>query len=166
MDGGQWVLPPPLKRAKKLKPVMRLLVKNLRSTFEDLSGVFIEDKVLTISVHFRKVSPNQSRVFHSRLRGFKKNSRHFPIVWRKGKKVWEVRPDVQWGKGDAAICLQKRYPRAFPIVLGDDRTDEDMFKVLRNQGLTIRIGSSKNTAAKYYLKSQPSVAMFLEKLCE
>jgi trehalose-phosphatase len=95
---------------------------------------------------------------------FKKRYRKYPLVWRKGKKVWELRPDVSWGKGHMADYLAKKYPGALTIAIGDDVTDEDMFKVLKRRGLTARVGFSKLSAADYYLRSPADVVKFLKKL--
>ncbi|XLS67456.1 hypothetical protein HN51_018479 [Arachis hypogaea] len=57
----------------------------------------------------------------------------------------------------------------FPIYIGDDRTDEDAFKVLRNRGQGIGILVSrvpKDTEASYTLKDPVEVEQFLRRLVE
>ncbi|KAG0545892.1 hypothetical protein BDA96_02G400400 [Sorghum bicolor] len=51
-----------------------------------------------------------------------------------GRKVLEIRPSIKWDKGKALEFLLKSLGYAgrndvFPIYIGDDRTDEDAFKV-------------------------------------
>lgn len=53
----------------------------------------------------------------------------------RGKKVLEIRPSIKWNKGDALKYLLEtlgyhKSSDVFPIYIGDDRTDEDAFKVL------------------------------------
>lgn len=55
---------------------------------------------------------------------------HFTI----GKKVFEIRPSIEWNKGDALNYLLEAFgfhnaSKVFPIYIGDDKTDEDAFKV-------------------------------------
>ncbi len=45
---------------------------------------------------------------------------------------------------------------------GDDVTDESAFKALSEDGLTVRVGLSKKSAAQYYLKHQGEISRFLE----
>lgn len=52
----------------------------------------------------------------------------------KGKKVMEIRPSIKWNKGDAVEYLLDTLGFAkssdvLPLYIGDDRTDEDAFKV-------------------------------------
>jgi trehalose-phosphatase len=76
-----------------------------------------------------------------------------------GKKVFEVRPALDWDKGKAVLwLLQQIYPSAsapasataapdsndevVAVYIGDDTTDEDAFRVLRHRqsgGLAIRV---------------------------
>jgi trehalose-phosphatase len=89
-----------------------------------------------------------------------------------GKKVYEVRPAVDWDKGEAIALLIDRYGRTkakkelLPIFLGDDQTDEDGFKVIeKHGGISVFVGEKTNdSAAHYYLKSPAEVEQFLERL--
>ena len=48
-----------------------------------------------------------------------------------------------------------------PVYIGDDSTDEDAFKALKNKGLTIFVGESSDSKAGYYLKNTEEVVKFL-----
>jgi trehalose 6-phosphate phosphatase len=48
-----------------------------------------------------------------------------------------------------------------PIYIGDDLTDEDAFKLLKNSGLTIFVGRPKKSNARYYIKDTNEVLDFL-----
>lgn len=55
----------------------------------------------------------------------------------RGKKVLELRPSIQWNKGNALVYLLDTLGFAnssnvLPIYIGDDKTDEDAFKVTTN----------------------------------
>lgn len=52
----------------------------------------------------------------------------------RGKKVIEIRPSIKWNKGDALVYLLETLgftnsSDVLPIYIGDDKTDEDAFKV-------------------------------------
>jgi trehalose-phosphatase len=49
------------------------------------------------------------------------------------------------------------------ICIGDDITDEDMFKQLNSDQISIKVGAG-HTVAQYRLNDQPDVRMFLEYL--
>lgn len=60
------------------------------------------------------------------------------------------------------LSLGKQDRQCLPIYVGDDLTDETAFKALTGQGVTVRIGKSKKSAAQYYLKGQREVLRFLQ----
>jgi trehalose 6-phosphate phosphatase len=80
-----------------------------------------------------------------------------------GKKVIEVHPGLNWTKGHATLWLVKhaRHPSPLPIYIGDDRTDEDAFDMLR-EGITIRVGKHRRSKAQYYVKNVREVLRLLE----
>lgn len=52
----------------------------------------------------------------------------------RGKKVVEIRPSIEWNKGDALVYLLEtlgfsKSDDVLPFYIGDDKTDEDAFKV-------------------------------------
>jgi trehalose-6-phosphatase len=58
--------------------------------------------------------------------------------------------------------MEKFGKRKMPIYVGDDTTDEDAFKAIKGQGVSICVGG--NPEADYYLKKQEEVRVFLEQL--
>ena len=91
-----------------------------------------------------------------------------------GKKVYELRPDIDWDKGKAINLLIEKYGRRngrknslLPVYLGDDMTDEDGFEAIKRHGngISVHIGNNlRRTNANYFLKSPDEVIDFLEKL--
>jgi trehalose-phosphatase len=154
-----------LKKARKAQGSITFLTQKLEEYFRDIPGIWLENKKYTLSLHFRNLTRTYLDLLQEKLGSLRKKYRDLPLAWRRGKKVWEIRPDVSWGKGDAALYLLKRFPKAFPIVIGDDLTDEDMFRALKSRGMTVRIGFSKRSKADYYLKSTHEVAILLGELC-
>lgn len=157
--------PPAARMAARFQGYLRILVKKLKDDFHYLPGILVENKGCTASLHFRNLPKEDWGVFNEVLQFFKQHYRNYPVVWKKGKKVWEIFPDTPWDKGEAASYILKKFSRSIPIVVGDDRTDEDMFRALKSRGITVRVGYRKNSHADYYLHSQKEIDRFLEKLC-
>ena len=138
-----------------------------------LKGAFVEDKGLSLSVHYRMLNLKDEsifRIFFERITkefAFKNKVR---IV--SGKKVFEIRPPMDWDKGKAVLQLLKTHEDAIKnqkvvvVYIGDDQTDEDAFKVLDKMAVTIHVGDSQSTAAGYFLESPREVTKFLECLVD
>ncbi|CAK9138437.1 unnamed protein product [Ilex paraguariensis] len=90
----------------------------------------------------------------------------------RGKKVLEIRPSIEWNKGHALEYLLDTLGFAnstnvLPLYIGDDRTDEDAFKVLRKrgEGYPIIVSSTpRDTMASYSLRDPSEVFSFLIRL--
>ena len=86
-----------------------------------------------------------------------------------GKKVYELLPDIDWNKGKAMLWLLEILVldgrNALPIYIGDDRTDEDAFCALQEQGIGILVSEKPYvTAASYSLNNPDEVERFLGEL--
>jgi trehalose 6-phosphate phosphatase len=86
----------------------------------------------------------------------------------QGRMVFEVRPTIKWDKGKALEFLLESLGFAdcsnvLPVYIGDDRTDEDAFKVLRRRGQGQGVGilvskHPKETTASYSLQEPAEVS--------
>jgi len=138
------------------------LSDQLAAKLQPISGALVENKGLTISVHFRQVAADQGdelrRLVHASLA-----STTHPFVLTTGEKVFEIRPRVYWNKGNAVAWIKERLakPDILPIYVGDDTTDEDAF-VAMTDGITIKVGDGVDTAARFSLSGPPEVRKFLE----
>ena len=68
-------------------------------------------------------------------------------------------------KGIAAMHFIKNEQLDFIMAIGDDWTDEFMFKELPNDAYTIKVGI-KHTAAKYKVENVEAVRSFLKGLAD
>jgi trehalose 6-phosphate phosphatase len=159
--------------AEEMRPFLQMLNQALSTTLRGIKGVFVEDKGLTVSVHYRLVDDTEERRVKD---AFSRVTDPLHVTGKiritQGKKVYEIRPPVDWDKGKAiawliAKCKEVRGKSgALPIYLGDDLTDEDGFKVIeRNNGISIFVGEeSFHSIARYFLKSPEEVVQFLKML--
>ena len=125
----------------------------------------VEKKHFAIAWHYRQ-SPQEYGEFQARKLAEELESglANFPVNILRGKKVIEVR-SLEADKGVFALShLEDVLPDSFPLVFGDDRTDEDLFRAIGQRGLSFKIGSGP-TAANYVLESQADLLPFLTKLC-
>ncbi|MFA4888890.1 MAG: trehalose-phosphatase [Candidatus Omnitrophota bacterium] len=152
----------------RLKSIIRHIYEDAVSKFSKIKGVLIEDKGLTISVHYRLVDEKDVQEFVSIF-----NEIINPYIVRSkiridsGKKVYEIKPPLMWDKGKAVLWLLARQQfalgekRIFPVYIGDDVTDEDAFKALKRKGLTVFVEETGRSKADYYLKGMEEVTRFL-----
>jgi trehalose 6-phosphate phosphatase len=126
-------------------------------------GIFIEDKGLSLAVHFREASPAAGRKGRSCLRRASVQFREHLHIMR-GSNVWELLPREILGKGFALREILRGLRRPFlPFYLGDDLTDEEAFAALRT-GITVLAGPPRRTQARYRLSGTGEVSTFLQLL--
>lgn len=151
------------------KKVLRRIKTQLKEKLSGIKGVFVEDKKLSLALHFRLADKRQlpfiKTVFHETAIIYLVKNK---IKVKPGKKVFEVRPPLQWDKGKVVLWLLARQEvlskseKIVPVYIGDDVTDEDAFKALKNRGLTIFVGLTNSSQAKYYVKDVKGVYDFLK----
>lgn len=155
----------------RLKSVIGNISKELSKRLSGIEGALIEDKGLTLSVHYRLVDkkdmPAFKKVFFEITNPFALAGK---IKINSGKKVFEIKPPVQWDKGKVVLWLLARQQfarganKVLPVYIGDDIIDEDAFKALKKNGLTIFVGNKGVSEANYYLKDTEEVIKFLKQI--
>jgi trehalose 6-phosphate phosphatase len=148
---------PAMAAPKFLRRAKRVLAKHLN----DLPGIRIEDKGFSLAVHYREAGRGAVRRARSIVREtLKPLDAHLRVL--EGKKVWEVLPREVEGKGAAVRALLAELPKGtLPVCIGDDTTDESAFAVLR-RGITVRVGASQRTKARFFLRNPTEVMSFLQ----
>jgi trehalose 6-phosphate synthase/phosphatase len=128
-------------------------------------GSFIEEKSYSIAWHYRNTPPdlglNRSRELINNLSHLLQNTM-LQII--HGNKVVEVRMSG-YDKGVIALKIVNESKPDFVLCIGDDTTDEDMFKALEGKAYTIKV-SNAATAAKYTILSQQKVLPLLNQLVQ
>lgn len=150
-------------QAKKSQAILKKIKALLAKELKPYQGFLLEDKKYTLSIHYRQVKPSQTKNFKKTVL---KTVTPFlkQIRMTTGKKVFELRPPIKWDKGQAVLWLMARLKDKFtPVYIGDDTTDEDAFKALKNKGLTFHVGQGK-TLAKQKLKNTTEVYSFLKNM--
>lgn len=136
----------------------------------EIPGSILEDKELSLSVHYRQVADpaavERIRRFIEELCSADPSLRFF-----EGKMVFELRPAVDWDKGSATRYLLETLTPEDDVVIpaifiGDDRTDEDAFRALRGRGDGVIVDPAPppDTAATSFVASPADVATLLDEL--
>jgi trehalose-phosphatase len=143
-------------------PAVRQLGETLNRALENFAGVNVEEKGLSVAVHYRHAAPDQHDAIRSAVHGVLANSTH-PFVLTAGRACFDLRPRVFWTKGEMVKWLLAKVerPAALVVFVGGDPTDEDAFAALPD-GITVRVGSGPETAAKYHVDGPDGVRKFLE----
>ncbi|GAB4035153.1 bifunctional alpha,alpha-trehalose-phosphate synthase (UDP-forming)/trehalose-phosphatase [Spirosoma gilvum] len=139
-------------------------VRSIMSPFVDRApGSFIEEKETSIAWHYRKAEAedieNQAIDLATQLRN---TSYSIPLTIIQGSKVVEAKT-AQHSKGTVANAIYEQKPYDFIVSIGDDTTDEDMFRQLPNWAYTIKVGAGLSFA-RYRLARQQDVEMLLEQM--
>ncbi len=142
-------------------PAVAQLAAALARPLEDIRAVYIEDKRLSVSVHYRHVAPDQHEAVRSAIHGVLSNSSH-PFVLTAGRQVYDLRPRVYWDKGALVrwVAGHVGQPDALVVFVGGDPTDEEAFQALPD-GITVRVAPGPETAAKYHVDGPDGVRKFL-----
>jgi trehalose 6-phosphate synthase/phosphatase len=154
---GEWRQEAPLDQSWKpmIRPTLELFAQ--RSP-----GSFVEEKRHTLAWHYRNVDADlgftRSREMLDNLYHLVRNGQLQVI---DGNKVVEVRM-AGVDKGTAAKKLLDEKPCDFVMAIGDDKTDEDMFKALAERAVTVKVGGG-NTSAQFNIASQQQVLQLLNK---
>lgn len=153
--------------AEKIKPVINEICRKMQKRLIHIKGSIVENKGLTASVHYRMVSNDDfielEKIFDEVAASYVKDRK---IRITKGKKVFEIRPNIEWDKGKAVeFVIDAIGKKGTPVYIGDDRTDEDAFTILKDKGITVLVSEKiKETNAEYYLRNVDEVKIFLEGL--
>ncbi|KAH7524421.1 probable trehalose-phosphate phosphatase D [Ziziphus jujuba] len=156
--------------ASEFLPMIDEVYKILSEKTKSIPGARVENNKFCCSVHFRCVDEKSwdalADLVSVVLNEYPK------LRYTQGRKVLEIRPTIKWDKGKALEFLLESLGYAnsnevLPVYIGDDRTDEDAFKVLkdRGQGFGILVSKvPKETSATYTLKEPSEVKDFLRRL--
>lgn len=154
------------QEARRLKGKLEEFRQRLEEKTCPIEGALVEDKGLTVSLHYRMVPEHK---LHEVFQALQLALAQEPaLIVRQGKKVLEVRPRTDWDKGRAVLWILESLHGSqwekdcLPIYLGDDLTDEDAFRVLKSKGISIFVGGDAElTSADYYLPGPSQVMQFL-----
>ncbi|CAI0546683.1 unnamed protein product [Linum tenue] len=145
------------------------ILTELEEETAKIKGAMVEDNRFCVSVHFRHVK-DEVKHHHLLVKKLSVQKQNSSLINSKAQ-VMEIRPTIEWDKGHAVEyfleTLGLSNSDVLPVYIGEDRTDEDAFKVIqrRGQGYPIIVTSiPKDTKASYSLIDPSEVLTFLLRL--
>jgi alpha,alpha-trehalase len=159
------------QRAREYLPDLDAAGRELGPLVAKIPGARLERKAFGVAVHYRQV--HQDRVPDVEAAVAAVAAARPRLKRTGGKRVFELRPNVDWDKGKAVLWLLQVLgadrPDVVPIYVGDDETDEDAFSAIRERGLGVVVrgeGDDRPTAARYALRSTEETRGFLRLLTQ
>jgi trehalose 6-phosphate synthase/phosphatase len=141
------------------------LLPILETYVDRTPGSFIEDKSYSLVWHYRKAQKGLGELRAGELmNNLKYAAIDKGLQLLPGNKVVEIK-NVEINKGKAALTIVDNENYDFILALGDDYTDEDVFKALPESAITIKIGNNVS-AAKFYMRSPNEARNLLRHLTE
>jgi trehalose 6-phosphate synthase/phosphatase len=141
---------------ERVRPILQLYV-------DRLPGALLEEKDFSLAWHYRRADPEQASLCAKELiddlTGY---TRNIDVQVFEGNKVIELR-NSGVNKGSAAKEWLAGQSPDFILGIGDDWTDEDLFRALPASAFSVRVGVA-NTAARYYLVTHTAVRKMLREL--
>lgn len=124
-------------------------------------GALVEEKDFSLVWHYRRVDPELAWIRVSEL----KETLYFltanlKVEVAEGNKIVEVK-NAGINKGQAALNWISNKKWDFILAVGDDLTDEDLFRELPDDAYSIKVGLAPSRA-KLRFKTQREVIPFLE----
>jgi len=157
--------------AARYEALIREVRERLTEVTSHIEGSSIEDNKYCVSVHFRNCRPDSYDEIVKVVDDIVSGEADLHVT--RGRKVLEVRPKVDWDKGSALLHLVDMLGiaagEAFVLYIGDDRTDEDAFAVLKERSLGAGILVStkiKETNSIFSVQDPEEVAVLLRRLIE
>jgi len=153
--------------APEVRAELEQAADELRAELPAASGLVLEPKRYGVAVHWRMTDPAAVPGIRAVVDAVIAHRPRLRLY--EGKKVFELQPDLPWDKGEAvtylleALAEQGVTPRG--LYLGDDRTDEDAFRVLRGAGASIVVWDTpRATDAGFWLRDPDEVTELLRRL--
>lgn len=128
---------------------------------QPLHGVLVEDKGLSIALHYRQAP----EIAAAAIREAEQVATDTGMTLQPGRMVMELRtPGPTKGDSVRAFMAEAPFAGARPIFLGDDLTDEDGFEAAeRLGGFGVLVGAPRATAARFQLDDVEAALAWLER---
>lgn len=163
-EHGAWFkdVAKPWQKTRDLSKAWKKQIISIMNKYVNIvPGTFIENKDYSVAWHYRMADQEQAL---SKKRELIDDLVHYTanidLSVLQGNKVVEVRNSTV-NKGTIVHDLLSSRYYDFILCIGDDQTDEDMFRNITRKGISVKVGPAE-TNAKYYVNSYKEVLQFLE----
>ncbi len=155
------------QQGNEFLPALDVAEKLLKERLTGIDGALVERKKMAIAIHYRRVAEGDIPAIEQAVDAARAANPNLRKDY--GKKIFELQPNMDWHKGRAVRWLLKALKldndSVLPMYLGDDVTDENAFKELRDDGIGIKVmDRPEPSAAHYALGDTDQVGLFFDKL--
>jgi alpha,alpha-trehalase len=158
------------ERGAEFRPALEAAADELEQRISTIDGSWVERKRYAVAVHFRQSAAEAEALIRTAIEEVA--AAHPELRLAGGKKIFELRPDIEWDKGKALLHLLGVMGLdgndVTALYIGDDETDEDAFRVLaedRGIGIVV-VTEHRETMADYALNDPEQVVEFLRLLAD
>jgi trehalose 6-phosphate synthase/phosphatase len=155
---GEWKNPKSLKKSwmDKIQPILEVYA-------DRIPGSFVEIKEFSLVWHFRMADPEiASRKAKELVDVLVNFTANIDVQILPGNKIIEVR-NAGINKGDASQHWLTKGRYDFIMAMGDDLTDEDLFKSMPESAYSLKVGSDKSLA-RFIIKDSNDALDLLEEM--
>jgi trehalose 6-phosphate phosphatase len=132
--------------------------KQAEPILKKIQGADLEDKELSLTIHYRfSKRPRQAKAALLALAQVLKPTPRLVL----GKWVVNLVWPGSATKGSAVQALMKRSGARRALYVGDDVTDEDVFRLPSSKIFSIRVGRKLRSLAPFYIPAQRDVDTLL-----
>ena len=154
----------------EFRPALQAAADWLEPRISTIAGSWVERKRYAVAVHFRQAAEGAEALI--RTAAEEAAAAHPELRLAGGKKIFELRPDIEWDKGLALLHLLGVMgldgDDVTALYIGDDETDEDVFRIFaEGRGIGIVVGTEhRETTADFALEDPDQVMEFLGGLAD
>lgn len=162
--------------AAQYRSTIRTVCQRLETKLDTIPGCEIENKEITATVHYRTAEDDvESRIrsiIETVVESVERDtdddgtSSDSSLCCTSGANIVEIRPAIDWDKGDAVRWFIRDCPdECLAMYIGDDTTDEDVFRAIAPDGIGVHVGTDE-TAATYRVADVEEVTRLLRWLAD
>jgi trehalose 6-phosphate phosphatase len=154
----------PSPEAASYHQLVKTWLPRLREALNDQSGVELENKLYTLTIHYRRArSKRGARTVIERAVGDLGSEAR--VI--EGKFLMNVLPANAPSKGRALLALRTAVPTERTLYVGEDLTEDHLFGSNAPQSvLGVRVGRAARSRASHYLSTQADIDQLLARLLE
>lgn len=149
-------------------PLLDGLERELSAALSAIPGAQLQRKRYSLAAHYRNVQqPGGEELVRRAVAAVLEHRPNLRVS--AGKKVLDIQPAIDWNKGKAVLWLLEAISldacSTLPLYIGDDTTDENAFRAVRERGVAILVREEPRlTLANYALEDTGEVRRFIEAL--
>ncbi len=159
------------EEASDAEPDLVRITSTLCERLGTVPGVLVEGKRFAVSVHYRNVDAERVDEVISTVRAAVAEEPRLRAT--SGRKIVEIRPDVDWDKGRALVWALGHVGASsdvLPIYVGDDLTDEDAFDAIEDSGFGVVVrhteDGDRRSAARFAVDGPAQVHELLQRIAD